>query len=237
MNACGAVPCVAVLGLFRAQQSQTSTRDPPRKHGFNSLRANEPFEHPKIFRRSSSEVRSAALPIELHYHRVAMESSSSKLKSCTCLCMLSMLLSGSVYYVYLYWTPLHPRKMQLPSHRPSNRPCPSVQRYMVEGWWKPRPISDAERQEIDAFFETVMKTTHPFPSNSSSPLRQREDMRCGNVTLRGNRRPFDTCRALCDPKGDNPCCYQGTCVDRPTGKVEIAGTNLGPYNTLFILLK
>jgi hypothetical protein len=57
----GAVPCAAGLGLFRAQQSQTSTRDPPRKHSFNSLRANErgdsrirtPEDFSKIILRSS----------------------------------------------------------------------------------------------------------------------------------------------------------------------------------------
>jgi hypothetical protein len=67
--ACGAVPCIrycgVCFGIFRAQQSRIPTRD----QLIHSLRSTSEetveFEPPTTFRRTSSEVRSSALPTAL----------------------------------------------------------------------------------------------------------------------------------------------------------------------------
>ncbi|KAK7494332.1 hypothetical protein BaRGS_00014435, partial [Batillaria attramentaria] len=53
------------------------------------------------------------------------------------------------------------------------------------------------------------------------PGFQRPDGRCGNVTLKDivpGMHPALWYRALCDPDGRTPCCYDNVCVNKPKEK-------------------
>ncbi|PVD36283.1 hypothetical protein C0Q70_03261 [Pomacea canaliculata] len=80
--------------------------------------------------------------------------------------------------------------------------CKDVLKLMVYGQWETRNLSAAESNEMKLFNDQVRKEK-TIPTNL-----QRADKLCGNVTF--PKIPF---RALCDPNGDTPCCYNNFCAN------------------------
>ncbi|XP_050413278.1 uncharacterized protein LOC126827784 [Patella vulgata] len=76
---------------------------------------------------------------------------------------------------------------------------------MVKGYWKPLPRFPQELIGIltDRFKANVAKNHH-IPKNY-----QMKNGKCGNIQY-----PDSGFRALCDPKGPTPCCYEGHCVSK-----------------------
>ncbi|PVD36281.1 hypothetical protein C0Q70_03259 [Pomacea canaliculata] len=74
---------------------------------------------------------------------------------------------------------------------------------MAYGHWETRNLSPAEHSEITLFYDQIRKEK-TIPTNL-----QRPDKLCGNVTF-----PNVVYRALCDPNGDTPCCYNNVCTNK-----------------------
>ncbi|KAK0056230.1 hypothetical protein Bpfe_014317 [Biomphalaria pfeifferi] len=83
--------------------------------------------------------------------------------------------------------------------------CPNVMNRMVIGHWvKHKDYSKEEKALInDALRKTLMHNAMP-------PSLQNKDKRCGNVILATN--PYF--RALCEPEGETPCCFNYMCVNK-----------------------
>ncbi|PVD36284.1 hypothetical protein C0Q70_03262 [Pomacea canaliculata] len=111
--------------------------------------------------------------------------------------------------------------------------CKDVLKLMVYGQWETRNLSAAESNEMKLFNDQlsyrssstlswrnglgddtknnskqeellVVRKEKTIPTNL-----QRPDKLCGNVTF--PKIPF---RALCDPNGDTPCCYNNVCANK-----------------------
>ncbi|KAK6188541.1 hypothetical protein SNE40_004698 [Patella caerulea] len=98
--------------------------------------------------------------------------------------------------------------------------CPDVLRYMTQGKWIPEKVTLFAQMEIDIFLEKARKDFY-LPGTL-----QRWDNKCGNVTfdwLIGFQQPLLWFRALCDPKGENPCCYDNMCTNRPIEMCKCPG--------------
>ncbi|XP_067678207.1 uncharacterized protein [Haliotis asinina] len=76
---------------------------------------------------------------------------------------------------------------------------------LLNGHWKTRPLTKTEDEDILNFLSNV-SVRLKFPSNY-----QRSDGLCGNVTHTGSK-TAEWIRALCDPKGTTPCCFNNKCV-------------------------
>ncbi|XP_046578097.1 uncharacterized protein LOC124285862 isoform X2 [Haliotis rubra] len=89
---------------------------------------------------------------------------------------------------------------------PTNLPteCPDVLRYMTSGHWNTRTLSSQEKKRMFDFREST-HARHAFPPNF-----QRKDGRCGNLTY---EKVFFF-RALCNPRGQTPCCFHNSCQMR-----------------------
>ncbi|KAK6188517.1 hypothetical protein SNE40_004677 [Patella caerulea] len=88
--------------------------------------------------------------------------------------------------------------------------CPDVLKYMPQGNWKTRLVTSEEEMEMNRFLQTA-RTQHLLP-----PSLQRADGKCGNVTFDNLKRGFHNLlwfRALCDPYGTTPCCYENFCTN------------------------
>nr|KAI8754528.1 hypothetical protein BgiMline_012994 [Biomphalaria glabrata] len=87
--------------------------------------------------------------------------------------------------------------------------CRDILTTMVVGKWLKKPHSKEEISQINKFLHAVRE--HLFLPYSL----EREDKLCGNVTFEElNWRMHDLhwFRALCNPDGDTPCCYNNRCV-------------------------
>ncbi|XP_050390823.2 uncharacterized protein LOC126809979 [Patella vulgata] len=83
--------------------------------------------------------------------------------------------------------------------------CPGVFSHMTRGYWKPLPHFTRELVEI-----LVQRFRTQYARNwQIRESYQRKDGKCGNVNFSGAN-----LRALCDPKGPTPCCYEGYCVSK-----------------------
>ncbi|XP_067678785.1 uncharacterized protein [Haliotis asinina] len=76
---------------------------------------------------------------------------------------------------------------------------------LLTGQWKTRLLTSKEDEDILNFLSNV-NARFNFPSNY-----QRSDGLCGNVTHTGSK-TAEWIRALCDPKGTTPCCFNNKCV-------------------------
>ncbi|XP_046565002.1 uncharacterized protein LOC124273742 [Haliotis rubra] len=81
----------------------------------------------------------------------------------------------------------------------------SILSHLLNGHWKTRPLTEKEDEDILNFLSNV-SIRFKFPSNY-----QRSDGLCGNVTHTGSK-TAEWIRALCDPKGTTPCCFNSKCV-------------------------
>ncbi|XP_046557016.1 uncharacterized protein LOC124266241 [Haliotis rubra] len=92
----------------------------------------------------------------------------------------------------------------------TRRKCPDVLSSMLKGSWKKRNLTYLEETEMELF---LLKTRggHSIPMTLD-----RKDGRCGNVTFDSmasyKLHPLLWFRALCNPRGDKPCCLNGMCV-------------------------
>ncbi|KAK6166876.1 hypothetical protein SNE40_023486 [Patella caerulea] len=91
----------------------------------------------------------------------------------------------------------------------NHQKCPSVLDKMVVGYWNSKPLTKQQSFEMTTFLN-ASRTHHRLPS----PL-QRVDLKCGNLTFPLSFSPaMKWFRAVCDPHGKTPCCYNNKCSSR-----------------------
>ncbi|XP_046562596.1 uncharacterized protein LOC124271487 [Haliotis rubra] len=94
-----------------------------------------------------------------------------------------------------------------------HRTCPDVLKYMLVGSWATRNISKKEEDEIEAF---LLQGLYAVNGSDNFEL---VDRRCGNLGYypwKSKEKMADWTRALCNPRGGNPCCYNNTCMMKTT---------------------
>ncbi|XP_046331008.1 uncharacterized protein LOC124114476 isoform X2 [Haliotis rufescens] len=119
------------------------------------------------------------------------------------------LLLLCIIFICLLGTSMFPLtvKYYLPS--PLTGSCPSVMSEMTKGAWITRPLAQNESKQIHDFL--IVARSHYGVSASM----ERPDKRCGDVGFDGLKsHPALKFRALCDPLGKIPCCYNNQCVAR-----------------------
>ncbi|XP_025081887.1 uncharacterized protein LOC112556761 isoform X1 [Pomacea canaliculata] len=126
------------------------------------------------------------------------------------LAILSLLVLGGLIVNFARWsfvlTPFMTATNIIPEPEviePLQVYCKDVLKLMVYGQWETRNLSAAESNEMKLFNDKVRKEKK-IPTNL-----QRPDKLCGNVTF-----PNVVYRALCDPNGDTPCCYNNVCTNK-----------------------
>ncbi|RUS79866.1 hypothetical protein EGW08_012392 [Elysia chlorotica] len=80
---------------------------------------------------------------------------------------------------------------------------------MTRGKWVPRSYTKKEMDTLSEFVR-MSREQHFLP-----PSLERPDGLCGNVTfshLAGKMHNLLWFRALCDPQGSNPCCFNNKCT-------------------------
>ncbi|XP_055895758.1 uncharacterized protein LOC106074455 isoform X2 [Biomphalaria glabrata] len=82
--------------------------------------------------------------------------------------------------------------------------CPDVLNRMVVGHWSNRNYTAQELEEVESGV-LRLRQFHKIPDSL-----QRNDSRCGNIGLEG----LFVFRALCNPKGPTPCCYNNVCANK-----------------------
>ncbi|KAK6187478.1 hypothetical protein SNE40_005496 [Patella caerulea] len=111
--------------------------------------------------------------------------------------------------IILVWPNRGFRRLDLYSYNSryssKNAECPGVLSHMIKGYWKPLPRLSQELIGIliDRFRKQIARN-YRFPENY-----QLKNGSCGNIKF-----PGTVFRALCDPKGPTPCCYEGYCVSK-----------------------
>ena len=97
-----------------------------------------------------------------------------------------------------------------PQEAPLTLQCRDVLADMLDGeWHRLSDIHEQAMQDLKLFLHTS-RSQHSLPYGL-----QRQDGRCGNVSfdeLEGRMNNLHWFRALCDPDGDTPCCYENSCV-------------------------
>ncbi|GFO45385.1 hypothetical protein PoB_007189000 [Plakobranchus ocellatus] len=95
-----------------------------------------------------------------------------------------------------------------PSTKTGDLHC-DVLKSMTRGKWLAKSYSEEEMNKLSHFINKS-RALHNLPTSLERP-----DLRCGNVTfshLDGMMHNLLWFRALCDPKGRNPCCYNNRCT-------------------------
>ncbi|CAL1545459.1 unnamed protein product [Lymnaea stagnalis] len=82
--------------------------------------------------------------------------------------------------------------------------CPGVLDRMLTGRWDLKNHSAKELEEVEIFMSKT-RAYHKLP-----PTLQREDKKCGNINFPGT----NWHGAVCNPKGDTPCCMNNFCVSK-----------------------
>ncbi|KAH9496847.1 hypothetical protein Btru_010416 [Bulinus truncatus] len=89
--------------------------------------------------------------------------------------------------------------------------CRNVLDTMVVGAWRSRSHGEEEVHQIEQLLHSVRQQLNlPYSL-------ERGDKLCGNVTfdeLEGRMYELQWFRALCDPSGDTPCCFNNHCVNK-----------------------
>ncbi|XP_059142496.1 uncharacterized protein LOC131930126 [Physella acuta] len=80
--------------------------------------------------------------------------------------------------------------------------CTNVSQEMTRGHWVQNNFTLDQLQEIEDFLSRT-RAYHKFPAGL-----QRDDMKCGDVNFPG----LWWGRAVCNPSGSTPCCWEKTCV-------------------------
>ncbi|CAL1545457.1 unnamed protein product [Lymnaea stagnalis] len=75
---------------------------------------------------------------------------------------------------------------------------------MLTGRWELKNHTAKELEEVEMFMSRT-RAYHKLP-----PTLQREDKKCGNINFPGK----EWQRAVCNPKGDTPCCMNNFCVNK-----------------------
>ncbi|XP_050390821.2 uncharacterized protein LOC130010265 [Patella vulgata] len=129
-------------------------------------------------------------------------------RKCCCIPIVCVFIYTVINIVWFYRGFLRP-DFYLNHFRYSSEDteCPRVLSHMVKGYWKPLPRLSQELIGIliDRFTTQVARN-YGFPERY-----QMKDGKCGNIKY-----PGTVLRALCDPKGPTPCCYEGYCVSKST---------------------
>ncbi|XP_046561073.1 uncharacterized protein LOC124270098 [Haliotis rubra] len=86
--------------------------------------------------------------------------------------------------------------------------CPDVLGHMTQGRWRTSYLTRKESNAILVFL------THPEARYRFPPEYERVDGKCGNVSYE-NPKYVPWIRALCNPLGQTPCCYDNHCEEKP----------------------
>ncbi|XP_012942842.1 uncharacterized protein LOC101857899 [Aplysia californica] len=88
--------------------------------------------------------------------------------------------------------------------------CPDILSGMTTGRWKTRPLTREEEASIDSYLKDE-RVAYRIPSTY-----QRPDGKCGNVNYpNAPQYKHMWFKAICDPKGQTPCCLTDRCVSLP----------------------
>ena len=129
------------------------------------------------------------------------------------LAVLGVLMTSQQWphVTHLVLSPLILRDVITPSIRLQ---CGDVLTDMLQGdWHRQDHVHEDDMDELKLFLHTS-RSQHFLPYEL-----QREDAKCGNVSfdeLEGRMNQLHWFRALCDPEGETPCCYENKCVARET---------------------
>ena len=130
------------------------------------------------------------------------------------------------WYKYIFYTslccaiflipPMFHKSCQLPYQRPAPPaaitnllPCSDVLGTMTKGRWSRLPYAQQNKTALHHFLREVRTKSWHLPATL-----QRTDNLCGNVTFDNLTSHFHKLlwfRALCDPEGRTPCCYENRC--------------------------
>ncbi|BFZ16797.1 hypothetical protein BsWGS_19836 [Bradybaena similaris] len=95
------------------------------------------------------------------------------------------------------------RKQQIVASR-----CPNILSGMTTGKWLRRPLTQQEQTTIDAYLHKE-RGFYRIP-----PSYQRSDGRCADVAYENSPLYVHMWfKAICNPKGDTPCCHTNKCVN------------------------
>ncbi|KAK6175434.1 hypothetical protein SNE40_013899 [Patella caerulea] len=127
-------------------------------------------------------------------------------RKCCYIPIVCVYISSAIILVWFYRG--YPRlDLYLKHSRYSSKDaeCPGVLSHMIKGYWKPLPRLSQELIGIlTDRFRTSVARSHHIPIGY-----QMKNGKCGNIQY-----PDTRFRALCDPKGPTPCCYEGYCVSK-----------------------
>ncbi|XP_067653969.1 uncharacterized protein [Haliotis asinina] len=128
----------------------------------------------------------------------------------TCKPKLILLFSVGAVTLFVMYRTYQPRSGQLLKAEPHSvsKACPDVLKYMVVGSWATRNITQKEEDEIETFLLQGL-----YAVNGSDDF-ELTDKRCGNLSYyqwKSRDKMADWTRALCNPRGSNPCCYNNKC--------------------------
>ncbi|XP_050400743.1 uncharacterized protein LOC126817677 [Patella vulgata] len=128
--------------------------------------------------------------------------------SCTCLVLCNVL-----NYLANHWSSSSDSHIAIKSaiSPRENNICPDVLNGMVYGRWKHDLMTPEQTNEMRIFLESA-RIQHGLPKSL-----QRNDSKCGYATFDKSISPTIVYfRALCDPYGPKPCCFNNECVDKTT---------------------
>ncbi|XP_046583244.1 uncharacterized protein LOC124290537 [Haliotis rubra] len=94
-------------------------------------------------------------------------------------------------------------------------PCPSVLNAQRYGIWQTRPLTEKEDNEIETFLHESLFTGKLFPPYEGTKKA------CGNISYLKKGASSKSAiyhRVLCNPRGDNPCCYNNRCLKKQVGQ-------------------
>ncbi|ESO88167.1 hypothetical protein LOTGIDRAFT_234721 [Lottia gigantea] len=92
--------------------------------------------------------------------------------------------------------------------------CPSVLEGMTLGRWHTPKLTDVQFHEA---WQIIKKASNRLPIYHNL---QRPDLKCSNETFR----PIaNYIRALCDPEGETPCCFNNMCVGKTVRECRCTG--------------
>nr|KAI8748434.1 hypothetical protein BgiMline_017866 [Biomphalaria glabrata] len=118
-----------------------------------------------------------------------------------CLLLLINNFFGKRWKTFVYFSEDQDRARLTYGHFTS---CPDVLNRMVVGHWSNRNYTAQELEEVESGV-LRLRQFHKIPDSL-----QRNDTRCGNIGLEG----LFVFRALCNPKGPTPCCYNNVCANK-----------------------
>ena len=109
------------------------------------------------------------------------------------------------------------RDNSLTSYNNSSDSIPSFLSAVRHGHWVRFQPSTEKLEELTSFPTHIRHTVYALPRSL-----QRPDAKCGNTTISSTNMASRKFRALCDPAGPTPCCYDNQCVNTTVSQCACA---------------